>query len=233
MRRRHIIAIGGGGFSTTEPDAKLAAYILKQTGKRAPKICCLPTAMGDSDSVIANFSKLAKKLGAKPSYLSLFNQPLIPLGKFVLRNDAIYVGGGNTRNMLVLWKAWGVDAILREAYERGIVMAGHSAGALCWFVSGVTDSFPGRLAPLRCLGWLPGSFCPHYDGEAQRRPVYHRLVKAGLLPRGYAADDRVALHFIDGHLERVVSDRRRANAYRVFRRAGLLKEETIVPEILR
>src|SRR5579863_9525439 len=178
MRRtRTIIAIGGGGFSTSNFDPRLCRYVLGQTGRSSPRVCYVATAVGDAQDAIDTFYRQAKKLGARPSHLSLYKLPLEQLRRFVLRHHAVYVAGGNTRNLLILWKAWGLDGVLREAYERGIVLAGHSAGALCWFAGGVTDSFPGRYAPLRCLGWLRGSFCPHFDGEPQRQPVYRRLVR--------------------------------------------------------
>jgi dipeptidase E len=230
-RRRQIIALGGAGFSFNS-DLTLCSYILAQSGARKPAICYIPTASGDSESGIARFYKLAKRVGAKPSHLSLFAQPLEPLASFVARNDVIYVGGGNTRNMLLLWKAWGLDHILRAAYERGTVLAGSSAGGLCWFASGVTDSFPGRYAPLRCLGWLRGSFCPHYDSEPKRKPVYRRLVRTGALPGGYAADDRVALHYVDERLSRIVTSKKEARAYRLAGRASRFAEHVIVPDII-
>jgi dipeptidase E len=230
-RRRQIIALGGAGFSFNS-DLKLCSFILAQSGARKPAICYIPTASGDSESGIARFYKLAERLGAKPSHLSLFTQPLEPLASFVARNDVIYVGGGNTRNMLLLWSAWGLNRVLRVAYERGAVLAGSSAGGLCWFACGVTDSFPGRYAPLRCLGWLRGSFCPHYDSEPKRKPVYRRLVRTGELPGGHAADDRVALHYVDERLHRIVSSKKEARAYRLAGHATRFAERVIVPDFI-
>jgi dipeptidase E len=223
---RTIIAIGGGGFSRNF-DPKLCRYILAQTGLRAPRVCLVPTAMGDWETGIASFQKQAKKLGARPSFLSLFAQPLEPLRSFLLKHDVIYVCGGNTRNLLVLWKAWGLDKLMRTAYERGIVLAGHSAGALCWFGSGLTDSYPGRYAPLRGLGFLRGSFCPHFDSEPKRQPVYRRLIRSRILPGGYAADDNLALHYVNERLERIVSSKHRARAHHLFLARGKLKEERL------
>jgi peptidase E len=147
-------------------------------------------------------------MACAPTQLSLFKPPTADLRAFVQEQDIFYVGGGSTRNLLVLWREWGLDTMLREAWEKGAVLAGISAGSLCWFESGVSDSVvPGDFALLHCLGFLPGSNCPHYDGEPERRPVYHRLLAAGLLADGYAADDGVALHFVGDRLERVVSSR--------------------------
>jgi len=232
-RQRQIIALGGGGFSRSKSDPKMCAYILAQSGCATPKVLFIPTASGDDPVSIEHFHTMAKRLGAKPSHLSLFNQPIEPLSSYVPRHDVIYVGGGNTRNMLMLWRAWGLVKVLRSAYERGVVLAGSSAGALCWFRSGVTDSYPGRYAKLECLGWLRGSFCPHFDGEPKRKPVYRALVKSGRLPGGYAVDDRVGLHFIDERLTSVVSTKRAARAHRLVRRSGKLVETVVVPAALR
>jgi len=142
----------------------------------------------------------------------------------VLEQDAIYIGGGNTRSLLALWREWGLDVVLRAAYERGVVLGGISAGMICWFEYGVTDSVPGPLTPLRGLGWLPGTACPHYDGEAERRPTFHRLLAAGRVPPGYAADDGAALHFIDDNLAEVVVGKPGANAYRLALDDGTVVE---------
>jgi dipeptidase E len=232
-KSRQIVALGGGGFSRFYNDPKMCRYILELAGRATPKICFVPTASGDDAASIEHFYKAAARLGAKPSHLSLFDQPLDPLGSYVARHDVIYVGGGNTRNMLILWRAWGLDKILRVAYERGVILAGSSAGALCWFRSGVTDSYPGRYAQLTCLGWLRGSFCPHYDREAKRKPVYRQLVRSGRLPGGFALDDNVGLHFIDEHLCVIVSSRRGAYAHRVQSRGGKLVEAIVKPDLLR
>jgi dipeptidase E len=229
-RRRQIIALGGEAAFNSDP--KMCAYILEQSGRATPKICFIPTASGDDQRFIKHFFGMAKRLGARPSHLSLFQPPHEPLASFVGRHDVIYVGGGNTRNMLILWRAWGLDKVLRLAYERGVVLAGTSAGALCWFRSGVTDSFPGRYAALQCLGWLRGSFCPHFDSEPKRKPVYRALVRSGRLLGGYAADDYVGLHFIDERLTSVVSTKRAARAHRLARHNGKLLESVIVPATL-
>jgi peptidase E len=171
-------------------------------------------------------------LGARPAHLSLFQGPLEPLRRFVLRHDAIWVGGGNTRNLLLLWRAWGLDAALRAAYERGIVLSGSSAGALCWFRGGVTDSFPGRYQELSCLGWLRGSFCPHYNSEPKRKPVYRRLVSSGQLAGGYAADDNVGLHFVDERLAHIVASKRERYAYRLVHKAASAQETRVEPDII-
>lgn len=215
MTLKQIIAMGGGGFSMEPDHLVLDQYILEQSARSKPKVCFLPTASGDSENYISRFYQAFQKLWCEPDHLSLFKPPGSDLRSFLMKKDIIYVGGGNTRNMLVLWKEWGLDLILREAWENGIILAGLSAGAICWYEEGVTDS-AGDLRELRALGFLPGSFCPHYDGEAERRPVYHRLISEKKLREGYAADDGAALHYKDGQLFRAVSSRETAKGYRVF-----------------
>ena len=143
----------------------------------------------------------------------------------MLEQDAIFVGGGNTRSLLAVWRDWGLDLHLRAAWERGIVLGGSSAGSICWFEQGLTDSSAGPLVKLDCLGLLPGSNCPHYDSESLRRPTFRKLVAAGRMIDGLAADDGTALHYVDGRLLRAVASRRQARAWRV-RRSGRRAVET-------
>jgi peptidase E len=150
----------------------------------------------------------------------------------VLAQDAIFVGGGNTRSMLAVWHGWGLAELLEEAAAAGVVLAGVSAGAICWFEQGVTDSWADRLRPLECLGWLAGSCCPHYDGEVERRPAYHSLLRDGHLKPGYAIEDGVAIHFKSGKVERVVSKRSGSRAYYVSIADGKVKEEPLEPQLL-
>ncbi|MBV9384929.1 MAG: peptidase E [Chroococcidiopsidaceae cyanobacterium CP_BM_ER_R8_30] len=154
----------------------------------------------------------------------IFNPPTSNLKSFVFEQDIIYVGGGNTKNLIALWKEWGLEQVLREAWENGMILAGLSAGSICWFEEGVTDSIPGSLTALKCLGFLKGSNCPHYDGEKERRPSYHHLLLEGLIGAGYATDDGVGLHFVGEHLEKIVSSRLHAKAYQVERRGETVTE---------
>ena len=224
--------MGGGGFSMEPENPLLDAYILKQSGKKKPKVCFVPTASGDSASYIQRFYTAFKRFNCVPSHLSLFKPPLGSLEKYVLEKDIIYVGGGNTRNLLVLWREWGLDLILKKALNKGVVLCGISVGSICWFEEGLTDSIPGRLTPLKCLGFLKGSNCPHYDGEMERRPSYHRLLAVGKIGKGYAADDGVAIHFINGAIARVVSSRPKARAYKIGLLKGKVVEEAIIPDYL-
>lgn len=214
---KQIIALGGGGFSMEPENPLLDQYILNQAGKANPKLCFIPTASADSDVYIDRFYDFFEKQLCRPSHLSLFRPPARDLESFVLEKDIIYVGGGNTKNLIALWKEWGLDVILRKAWDQGIVLAGISAGSLCWFEEGVTDSYGDeKLDPLKCLGFLKGSNCPHYDGEKNRRPSYHSLLASNKIKPGIAADDGVAIHYIDQEVSKIVSSRPGAKAYKVL-----------------
>ena len=215
MPTTHIIAMGGGGFSMD--DSQLDRYIIGQTPASQPKICFLPQAGAEDDFYIVRFYRSFLDLGCAPSHLSLFRPHTADIADFLLAQDIIYVGGGNTKSLLALWREWEVDVILRQAWEQGTALAGVSAGAICWFTQGLTDSIHNQLNPLPCLGFLPGSCAPHYDGEAQRRPRFHELVASGAMQSGYAVDDYAALHFVEGELHRVVASREGARAYCVER----------------
>lgn len=209
-----------------EPENPLVdRYILAQSGRKNPKVCYVPTASGDSDICISWFYDFFRNQDCQPSHLSLFKPPTRDLEGYVMDKDIIYVGGGNTKNLLVLWKEWGLDVILRKAWEQGIVLAGISAGSICWFEEGVTDSYGDKLEPLNCLGFLEGSNCPHYDGEEDRRPVYQDLVAKGVLKPGIAADDGVAVHYVEREIHRIVSSRPNARAYSVFCDNGIKELE--------
>ncbi len=231
MDRPQIIAMGGGGFSMEPENRLLGTYFLAQTGKRRPAVCFVPTASGDSDRDVVNFYTSYGRLSCRPSHLSLFHPPE-KLEAFVLSQDAVYVGGGNTKSMLALWREWGLDRIFRKAWRRGVVLGGVSAGSICWFEQGLTDSITGTLTVLPCLGLLKGSNCPHYHNQPKRRPAFRRLIQAGKMKAGLAADDAVALHFIGRRLAHIVSSRPEAAAYRVKKAAGGLAETKITPRYL-
>lgn len=231
MQTKQIIALGGGGFSMEE-NLALDRYILDQAPVSLPSVCFVPTATGDSDNYIARFYASFVQFDCKPSHLALFRRTEADLRNYLLAKDVIYVGGGNTQSMLAVWRGWGLPEILQEAWESGVILAGISAGAICWFEQGVTDSVKGPLLPLDCLGFLTGSCCPHYDGEAERRPMYHALVSNGGIAPGLALDDGVAAHFIGEDLHKTVSSREEARAYRVTRVDGSVNEATIDVEHL-
>lgn len=219
--------MGGGGFTATPDNPVLERYIVAQSGKKRPKVCFIGTATGDADVYVAKFYAAFAKIGCQPTHLSFFTRTP-DLKKLLLSQDVIYVGGGNTKSMLAVWDEWGIPTLLRQAWRKGIVLAGVSAGAICWFKMGVTDSWAGHLAALPCLGFLPGTCCPHFDSEAERRPTLHRLVASRELPAAVALDDGAAAHYVDGHLFRVVSAKPKALGYNV-RHRGSLAIETPIP----
>ena len=209
---KRIFAIGGG--ATPEP---VRDHLTSLTAKDRPKLLLVTTA-GREDPAQTLRIYDAYAGAAEISRVEFFPWPRRDLREHALAHDLILVGGGNTANMLAIWRVHGFDEILREAYERGIVLAGSSAGMICWFDAGVTDSFGPQLAGLRDgLGLLAGSACPHYDDEELRRPIYRRLIDEEGFPPGYAADSGVALHFVDGELAEVITAREEATGYRVER----------------
>jgi dipeptidase E len=202
----HIVAIGGGGFSDREVITALDRYLLELTGKQRPRICFLGTASGDSDRYAAKFYRAYASV-ADASDLVLFGAPEPGSVARLVEQDIVFVGGGNTANLLAVWRLHGVDHVLRQAWEAGMVLAGISAGAICWFEACLTDSFGPQLAALHDgLGLLAGSAAPHFSGDPQRRPRVLAELRAGRLPDGYGIDDGAALHFTGTELERVVTE---------------------------
>ncbi len=229
----HIVALSSGLLNGTPSAERLNEYILGLTSAARPKVCFIPTASRDSGDAIVSFYETYPASRYEPSHLGLFNRTIQDLRSFLLYQDVICVAGGNTANMLAIWRLHGVDSILREAWHQGTVLCGWSAGALCWFESGSTDSFGRGLASMdNCLGFLPGSFCPHYDSEERRRPTYHQFIAEGLLPAGWALDDGTALHYSGTHLQRIVSGQQGAHAYRVELVDGEVQETAVNPEPL-
>lgn len=218
----HIVAMGGGGFSMEPENTLLDDYVLSLARRQPARVCFLPTASADSSTYTIRFYR-AFAGRCIPTDLTLWASPTLPrqpeltsqIGEFLAEQDVIYVGGGDTANLLVLWRVHGVDVALRRAWENGAVLAGVSAGMLCWFKGGITDSF-GGFAPLNDgLGFIDATACPHYDGESERRPLYEQAI-AGGMPGGYAADDGVALHFHGTELVGAISSRPGAGAYHVL-----------------
>jgi peptidase E len=223
--------MGGGGFSMEPGNPLLDEFVLSLARSSRPRVCFMPTASGDADGYIVRFYRAFAALDCRPGDLRLFQRSVLDLETFVLAQDVIYVGGGNTANLLAVWRAHGIDRLLRRAWEEGVVLCGLSAGMNCWFTQSVTDSFGvSRLAPLHDgLGLLPGSCCPHYDGESLRRPVFRELVSAGELTDGWAADDGAALVFHGETLSEVVASRPGAAGYRVTKASGTQATEQLIP----
>ena len=213
---RQIIAIGG-----LSPDSAplLFAYLVEQTGLRRPRVGFLPTASGDAESHLERFYALFGDLACEPAHLGLFGRVGEPEA-FIRGQDLILVGGGNTKSMLGLWKEWQLDRLLGEAWQAGTVLAGFSAGAICWFEHALCDAWAEALRPIPGLGLLPGSCCPHFDGEPQRRPAYLEQVGSGAIPAGIAIDDDCAVHVRGTVASSIVTTRAEAGAYRVAPSAG-------------
>ena len=228
MAERHIVAMGGGGFSMEPRNPRLDDFVLSLARrKRHPRVCFVGTASGDNDYYLRRFYEAFPPSRAAATHLALFDRKVGDLKKFVMAQDVIYVGGGNSANMLAVWGLHGLDKALRAAWNAGIVMAGISAGAICWFETGVTDSFGMPFRALNeGLGFVRGACCPHYDGEKERRPVLMRLIKRGF-PSTLALDDGAAAHFVGTRLKEVVSSRPKARAFRIELKRGVVVETTI------
>lgn len=220
--------MGGAALPPELDNLLLIDYFLRQTGRRKPRVCFIGTAHGDAEAGRLRFYAGFSRFSCAPSHLPLFARTPRDLESFVLEHDAIYVGGGNTRSMLAVWRDWGLDQYLRKAWEHGVVLGGVSAGSICWFEQGITDSVAGALTVLDCLGFLPGSNCPHYDSEPLRRPTFRKLVARGKIMDGVAADDGAALHYVDGKLLRAIGNSSRPKTWRV-RQSGRAAIETRIP----
>ena len=208
---RRIVACGGEQLSYPT----LTRYLLDLAGKPRPKILFVPTASGDDSAYLLTFYQALGGVDCEPSHLALFNRTVDDIDGFIRSQDVVMVGGGNTANMLAIWRVHGVEAALRRAYRSGTILTGWSAGCICWFEAGITDSFTLELGPLRDgLQLLKGSACPHYDSQERRRPVYAREIAAGLAP-GIALDDAVAARYEDERLIEIVSAKSSGRAFRV------------------
>ena len=212
---RQVIAIGGGGFGRTQASNLIEQYILDQVStKSSPNICFIPTATGDLDPYVVNFYSVFSKLDCKPSHISFFKRT-IDLEDHIAKQDIIFVGGGNTKSMLAVWKEWNLDKILKTAYERGAVMSGVSAGAICWFDKGLTDSWADELKIMPCMNFISGNCAPHYDEEPERRPATKKLLEENIITSMYGIEGGAALHFIDEAPTYTVRFAKKKNAYNV------------------
>ena len=212
---RQIVAFGGGGFSMEAGNPLLDDYVLALAGPTRPRVCFMPSASGDADHYIVRFYRAFDSGRCEPSHISLFRREQNPpnLRAHLLAQDVIYVGGGSVISLLGVWRAHGIDGILREAWEAGVILCGVSAGSLCWFREAVS-AFHGEPVRLGGLGFLPWSNTVHYDGERDRDRAYREFLVDGLCA-GYASEDGAALHFVGERLAGVVSSRPKARAYRM------------------
>ena len=193
MVLKNIVAIGGGGFGRSLGKLKIERYITSLVKKDRPKICFIPTASGDNDLYKLNFYRAFSELNCITSHLDFFSRTE-NLKKKILSQDIIFVGGGNTKSMLAVWKEWHLDEILKIGYEKGIVMCGVSAGAICWFEKGITDSFSDKLEIIDCLGLVKGIACPHYDEEKEREPYVIDIIKNQKINSCICIEGNCALH---------------------------------------
>jgi peptidase E len=225
VSERQIVAIGGGLFCDG-----LADFLVGLTDRERPRVLYVGTAGAeDPAAALRMYDCFAHKADVRR--LEFFPWPPADLEAWVLEHDLVFVGGGNTANMLAIWREHGFDAALRSAWDQGVVLSGSSAGGICWFECGVTDSFGPQLEPMDCLGFLAGSLCPHYDDEEQRRPRYHALVEEGFAD-GYAADAGVGLHFVGDELREVVACREGTTAYRVELEGDEVRETPLPARVL-
>ena len=220
---KQIIAIGGGGFGRNPGDGVIEQYILDQTGKEKPNICFIPTATGDNEAYKANYYSTFSKLDCNPIHLDFFKRTP-DLEQLIPQQDAIFVGGGNTKSMLAVWKDWNLDKLLKEAYEKGVVMSGVSAGANCWFERAVVDSWEEDLRVIDCMGFIKGICCPHYDEEPQRRPAVKTFLEDGIIDSCYSVEGNCALHIKNDDEYLSVDFGKEKNAYIVSIDDGKVKE---------
>ncbi|MBL0939400.1 MAG: peptidase E [Gemmatimonadaceae bacterium] len=227
---RKLFVYGG------EFDRAFIKYASSLTGKQNPRVCFLPTAAGDAPGYVMRWFETCGDLAVQPfvqrSFISSYNQKA-SFETIFMSMDVILVGGGNTLNMMAIWKAQGMDVALRKAYESGVVLGGGSAGSLCWFEHGTTDSRPGQLSTVEGLGLISGSHCPHYHAEVQRKPLYWSKIKSGEYKPGYACDDRAGIYFENEQVKQVVALDEGSNAYHVSFAAGEVTERALSKQVLR
>lgn len=226
---KKILLTGGGYDSTT------IKYLISLTGKENPKVCFLPTPVGDSEVYIQKWFEIAKTLPLQPFVQKVFissSEQKRPFEDTLLNMDAILVTGGNTLNAMALWKAQGIDETLKKAWEKGIVLTGPSAGAICWFEEGLSDSRPAHLTTVKGLGFLKGSNCPHYNTEKDRRPLYLKMIEEGKMLPGYACDETAGLYFENNTLKRVIAQNKDDKAYQVSIKNGRVLESALATELI-
>ena len=224
------VLIAGGNYNTA-----FIRYMAQLTGKPRPKLLYLPTANADSPTGVISWYRSCAPLNVEPSHqISFIASTAQPKSweEVLLSVDGIVCSGGNTLNQQAIWQAQGIDVVLKAAWDKGIVLGGASAGSLCWFEEGTTDSRPKSLSIVKCLGFIPGSHSPHYDAEPGRRPLYQKLIGAGTMKPGYACDNDAGMYFEDTTVKRVVATRDGAKVYYVSVVHGAVVEKVLEPEHL-
>tara|TARA_Y100001968_G_C19446764_1_gene765822 strand:- start:2783 stop:3484 length:702 start_codon:yes stop_codon:yes gene_type:complete len=222
---KHIVAIGGGGFGRSIGELKIEKYLLNLSSKDRPNVCFIPTATGDSDFYKLSFYRAFSRLNCNINHIDFFKRT-IDLEEHITKQDIVYVGGGNTKSMLAVWKEWGLDLILKKAYDNGIILSGVSAGAICWFSKGITDSWENRLSILDCLSFTKGTCCPHYDEEEDRAPYVERSIKDGVIRNCVAIEGNCALHLKDGIPYKSINFGEQKSSYFISLEEGNLVKKT-------
>ena len=221
---KQIICIGGGGFGRNPKQRIIEKYIIDQSNTSTPKVLFIPTASAEDKSYIVNFYSCFSELNCSPSHINFF-QRTPRIEGIINKADVIYVGGGNTKSMLAVWKEWKLDKLLMKAYNRGTVLSGVSAGAICWFDTGITDSWASNLNVIDCMGILSGSCCPHYNSEQDRRPSVHKFIKDKKLSSVYAIEDGAAMHFKNDNPYKNLSFIKDSKVFMVEENGGVIKEK--------
>lgn len=232
LTKGQVVAFGGGGFAMEPDNPLLDDYVLGLCRRSRPRVCLLATASGDSNAWIERFYDVFDEQRCEPTHLGLFSRTVDDLYAYLSEQDVIYAGGGNTVNLIAIWRAQGLAQVLPALLENGTIACGVSAGGLCWYERGLTDSYGPGLNPLMDgLGLLPGSFCPHYDSDPRRPEAFENFVRATGKP-GMAAEDGVGFHYVNGRLERIVSSRPNARAWRFEPQGDEVRVEAIQPDYL-
>jgi len=221
-----IIAIGGGGFGRNPNQLIIEKYIVDQSQSVKPNVCFIPTASAEDKAYTVNFYMAFSKLNCTPTHINFF-QRTPRIDSIINKQNIIYVGGGNTKSMLAVWREWKLDKLLRKAYNRGAILCGVSAGAICWFEKGITDSWESNLNIMDCMGFVAGCCCPHYDGEADRKSSVEKFVMDARIDSCYALDDGAALHYKNGNFFSSVSFYKGAHAYKVKVKNGTVYHQTL------
>ena len=221
-----IIAIGGGGFGRNPNKPVIEKYIVEQSLIKKPNVCFIPTASAENAAYIVNFYTAFSQLNCTPMHINFF-QRTPRLDSILNKQNIIYVGGGNTKSMLAVWQEWKLDKLLMKAYNRGAILCGVSAGAICWFEQGITDSWASNLNVMDCMGFVKGCCCPHYDGEADRKPSVEKFIKDGVIDSCYALEDGTALHYKHGNIHSAVSFYKGTQVYRVSLKDGVVHHKAM------
>jgi aminopeptidase N len=226
MHSKNIVAIGGGGFGRSIGSLEIEKYIISLISKKNPKICFIPTASGDNTLYKLNFYRAFSKLDCITSHIDFFSRTE-NLEEKVLNQDIIYVGGGNTKSMLAVWKEWNLHNILKIAYEKGIIMSGVSAGAICWFDKGITDSFANELKIIDCLGLVDGIACPHFDEEKEREPYVNDVIKREIIESCICIEGNCALHIKNDFEYYSVDFGNGKKCFKIFKKNNILKKKVL------